>query len=170
MIDEVVSLEDKTRRKDILVEPEELFQFYDEIIPEGVYSGAQFEKWRQEYETGTPRGLYLSREYLLRDDDPDINQNDFPDQMEFAGLVLPLKYHFKPGAEDDGVTLVVPASLLNRVEVEKCQWLVPGMLEEKVIAVIKSLPKQLRRNFVPAPDYAAQAITCLLYTSPSPRD
>lgn len=158
LIDEVVSLEDKTRRKDILIEPEELFQFYDDIIPEGIYSGPQFEKWREEYEKTAPRGLYLSKEYLVRDEGPDIDQKDFPDQIEFSGLVLPLKYHFKPGADDDGVTLVVPVSLLNRVEADECQWLVPGMLEEKVVAVIKSLPKQLRRNFVPAPDYAAQSI------------
>ncbi len=161
LIDEVVSLEDKTRRKDILIEPEELFQFYDEIIPEGIYSGPQFEKWRESYERDAPRGLYLSKEYLVKDEDPDIDQNDFPDQMEFSGLVLPLKYHFRPGAGDDGVTLVIPASLLNRVEAKKCQWLVPGMLEDKVIAMIKSLPKLLRRNFVPAPDYAAQSLSMM---------
>ena len=158
LIDEVVSLEDKSRRKDILIEPEELYRFYDEIIPEGIYSGLQFEKWRVKYEENSPRGLYLTKDYLLRDDDTDINQSDFPDQIEFTGLVLPLKYHFRPGASDDGVTLVVPASLLNRVDAKKCQWLVPGMLEEKVIAMIKSLPKQVRRNFVPAPDYAMQSI------------
>ena len=141
-----------------MIEPEELYQFYDAIIPEGIYSGPQFEKWRGEYEKEAPRGLYLSKDYLLQDDDPGVNQNDFPDQMEFSGLVLPLKYHFKPGSADDGVTLVVPASLLNRVESKRCQWLVPGMLEEKVIAMIKSLPTQLRRNFVPAPDYAIQSI------------
>ncbi len=161
LIDEVVSLEDKTRRKDILIEPEELFQFYNEIIPEGIYSGPLFEKWREEYEKEAPRGLYLSKDYLVRDEDPNINQRDFPDQIEFAGLVLPLKYHFKPGASDDGVTLVVPASLLNRVDVGKCQWLVPGMLEEKIVAMIKSLPKQQRRNFVPAPDYASQAMALM---------
>ena len=158
LIDEVVSLEDKSRRKDILVDPEELFRFYDEIIPSGVYSGPQFEKWREEFEKSSVRGLYLSKDYLFRDDDPGVSSRDFPDQIEFAGLVLPLKYHFKPGASDDGVTLVVPASLLNRVDARQCEWLVPGMLEEKVVAMIKSLPKQLRRNFVPAPDYAAQSI------------
>ncbi len=157
MVDEVVTLEDKSRRKDILVDPEELYRFYDEIVPEGIYSGPQFEKWRVEYEKEAPRGLYLSKDYLLRDDDPGFDQKDFPDQIEFSGLVLPLKYHFRPGAGDDGVTLVVPASLLNRVDARHCQWLVPGMLEEKVVAMIKSLPKQLRRNFVPAPDYASKS-------------
>ncbi len=161
LIDEVVTLEDKSRRKDILVDPEELYRFYERIIPEGIYSGPQFEKWRLEYEKQSPRGLYLSKDYLLQDEDPGFDQKDFPDQMEFAGLVLPLKYHFRPGANDDGVTLVVPASLLNRVNAKQCQWLVPGMLEEKVVAMIKSLPKQLRRNFVPAPDFAAQSIAVM---------
>ena len=158
LIDEVVTLEDKSRRKDILIEPEELYRFYDEIVPPGIYSGPLFEKWRDEFEKEAPRGLYLSKDYLVKDDDPGINQSDFPDQIEFAGLVLPLKYHFRPGATDDGVTLIVPASLLNRIDAKQCEWLVPGMLEDKVVAMIKSLPKQLRRNFVPVPDYAVQSI------------
>ena len=162
MIDEVVTLEDKSRRKDILVEPEELYRFYDQIVPEGIYSGPQFEKWRQQYEQQYPRGLYLSKDYLLNDDEPGINPVDFPDQIEFTGLVLPLKYHFKPGSFDDGVSLLVPVSLLNRVNATRCEWLVPGMLHEKVVAMIKSLPKQLRRNFVPAPDFAERCIPLIL--------
>ena len=162
LVDEVVTLEDKSRRKDILIDPEELFRFYDEIIPEGIYSGPQFEQWREEFEKTAARGLYLSKDYLVRDEDAGVNPNDFPDQLEFTGLVLPLKYHFRPGASDDGVTLVTPASLLNRVNAKQCEWLVPGMLEEKVVAMIKSLPKQLRRNFVPAPDFAAQSIPIML--------
>jgi len=161
LVDEVITLEDKSRRKDILIDPEELFRFYDEIIPEGIYSGAQFEKWREEFEKTAARGLYLSKEYLVRDEDAAVNPHDFPDQLEFSGLVLPLKYHFRPGASDDGVTLVTPASLLNRVSAQKCEWLVPGMLEEKLVTMIKSLPKQLRRNFVPAPDFASKSLSVL---------
>jgi len=162
LVDEVITLEDKSRRKDILIDPEELYRFYDEIIPEGIYSGPQFEKWREEFEKTAARGLYLSKDYLVRDEDAGVNPHDFPDQLEFTGLVLPLKYHFRPGASDDGVTLVTPASLLNRVNAKQCEWLVPGMLEEKVVAMIKSLPKQLRRNFVPAPDFATQSIPVML--------
>lgn len=156
LIDDVVSLEDKSRRRDILIDPEELYRFYDNSVPEGIYSGPLFEQWRVEYEKETPRGLWLNREYLLRDDEPDIKTADFPDQMEFSGIVLPLKYNFKPGAETDGVTLVIPVSLLNRVSSAQCEWLVPGMLQEKLVALIKSLPKQQRRNYVPAPDYASR--------------
>jgi len=161
LIDEVLSLEDKSRRRDILVDPEELYSFYDQIVPDGIYSGPLFEKWRVEYEQANARGLFLSKEYLLREDDPGVDKNEFPDQMEFSDLVLPLKYNFKPGAHDDGVTLMVPVTLLNRLNAAQCEWLVPGMLEEKVVALIKSLPKQLRRNFVPAPDYASNAIEVL---------
>jgi len=161
LIDEVLTLEDKSRRRDILVDPEELYSFYEQLVPEGIYSGPLFEKWRDKYERDNARGLYLSKDYLLREDDPGVDKNEFPDQMEFSDLVLPLKYNFKPGAHDDGVTLMVPVTLLNRLNAAQCEWLVPGMLEEKVVALIKSLPKQLRRNFVPAPDYASNAVAVL---------
>ncbi len=157
LVDEVLTLEEKSRRRDILIEPEELYRFYDKIVPDGIYSGALFEKWRKEYEKEKPRGLWLNREYLLQDDEAVVSNIDFPDQLEFSGVVLPLKYHFKPGSQSDGVTLCVPASLLNRVSSAQCEWLVPGMLREKLVALIKSLPKQLRRNFVPAPDVADKA-------------
>ncbi len=156
LIDEVITLEEKSRRRDILVEPEELYRFYDQIVPEWIYSGPQFEKWRNEFESDNPRALYLTREYLLQDDEPDVSSQDFPDQMEFSGVVLPLKYNFKPGSDTDGVTLAVPVSLLNRINPAQCEWVVPGLLKEKITALIKSLPKQQRRNYVPAPDVAAQ--------------
>ena len=156
LIDEVITLEEKSRRRDILVEPEELYRFYDQVVPEGIYSGPQFEKWRNAFESDNPRALYLTREYLLQDDEPDVSSQDFPDQMEFSGVVLPLKYNFKPGSDTDGVTLAVPVSLLNRISSAQCEWVVPGLLKEKIIALIKSLPKQQRRNYVPAPDVAAQ--------------
>lgn len=158
LIDEVLTLEEKSRRRDILVDPEELYRFYDNVIPEGIFSGALFEKWRVLFEQDSPRGLWLSRDYLFQDEEADISVIDFPDQMEFSGVVLPLKYNFKPGSEKDGVTLAIPVSLLNRINPAQCEWLVPGMLKEKLVALIKSLPKQIRRNFVPAPDVADQAM------------
>ncbi len=161
LIDEVVTLEEKSRRRDILVDPEELYRFYDQIVPEGIYSGPLFEKWREEFEADNPRALHLTREYLLQDEEPDIRSDDFPDQMEFSGVVLPLKYNFKPGAETDGVTLAVPVSLLNRINPAQCEWVVPGLLKEKITALIKSLPKQQRRNYVPAPDVADQMLQAI---------
>lgn len=157
LLDEVTTLEEKSRRRDIVVDPEELVHFYDAIVPEGICTSADFEKWRKGFEAESPRALFFEREQLLLDDAVDVSARDYPDQMEMSGMVLPLRYHFAPGEEDDGVTLVCPVEVLNRVSVARCEWLVPGMLEEKITLLIKALPKSLRRNFVPAPDYAAAA-------------
>ena len=161
LLDEVTSLEEKTRRRDIVVDPEELVHFYDSIVPEDIYTAKDFEQWRKQFESEYPRGLYFEREQLLMDDAIDVSARDYPDQIEMNGMVLPLRYHFAPGHDDDGVTLVCPVEVLNRVSSARCEWLVPGMLEEKVTLLIKALPKTLRRNFVPAPDFAAAAVEAM---------
>lgn len=157
LLDEVTTLEEKSRRRDIVVDPEELVRFYDAILPEDVCTAAGFESWRKRFEAENPRALYFEREQLLLDDAEDVSARDYPDQIEMAGMVLPLRYHFAPGEQDDGVTLICPVEVLNRVSAARCEWLVPGMLEEKITLLIKGLPKALRRNFVPAPDHAAAA-------------
>lgn len=157
LLDEVTTLEEKSRRRDIVVDPEELVRFYDAIVPDTICTASDFEKWRKTYETDHPRGLYFAREQLLTDDAVDVSNKDYPDQIEMSGMVLPLKYHFAPGQDDDGVTLICPVEVLNRVSSARCEWLVPGMIEEKITLLIKALPKSLRRNFVPAPDYASAA-------------
>jgi len=157
LLDEVTSLEDKSRRRDIVVDPEELVRFYDAIIPDDICTTSQFEKWRKVYEQDNPRGLHFEREQLLMDDAVAVSAQDYPDQIEMNGMVLPLKYHFAPGEDDDGVTLICPVEILNRVSIQQCDWLVPGMIEEKITLLIKALPKNLRRNFVPAPDFAVAA-------------
>ncbi len=157
LLDEVTTLEEKSRRRDIVVDPEELVRFYDAILPEGICTAADFEKWRKSFEAENPRALFFEREQLLLDDAVDVSARDYPDQIEMSGMVLPLKYHFAPGEDDDGVTLICPVEVLNRVSAARCEWLVPGMLEEKITLLIKALPKSLRRNFVPAPDFAAAA-------------
>ncbi len=161
LIDEVTTLEEKTRRRDIVVDPEELVHFYDSIVPDDIYTAKDFEHWRKQFELEYPRGLYFAREQLLMDDAVDVSARDYPDQVEMNGMVLPLRYHFAPGHDDDGVTLVCPVEVLNRVSNARCEWLVPGMLEEKVTLLIKALPKTLRRNFVPAPDFAAAAVAAM---------
>ncbi|MFK7861932.1 MAG: ATP-dependent RNA helicase HrpA [Granulosicoccus sp.] len=157
LLEEVTTLEEKTRRRDIVVDPEELVRFYDGLIPDDICSSSTFEKWRKAFESDNPRGLYFVREQLLANDAVDVSARDYPDQIEMQGMVLPLRYHFAPGEDDDGVTLVCPVEVLNRVSAARAEWLVPGMLNEKIALLIKSLPKALRRNFVPAPDYAAAA-------------
>ncbi len=157
LLEEVTTLEEKSRRRDIVVDPEELVRFYDTLIPDDVCTTGTFEKWRKGYEVSSPRGLYFVREQLIANDGVDVTARDYPDQIEMQGMVLPLRYHFAPGEDDDGVTLVCPVEVLNRVSVARCEWLVPGMLNEKITLLIKSLPKTLRRNFVPAPDFASAA-------------
>ena len=157
LLEEVTTLEEKSRRRDIVVDPEELVRFYDGLIPEHICTASDFEKWRKEFEAQSPRALYFVREQLIANDGIDVSTRDYPDQIEMQGMVLPLRYHFAPGEDDDGVTLVCPVEVLNRVSAARCEWLVPGMLDEKITLLIKSLPKAIRRNFVPAPDFAAAA-------------
>ena len=115
MLDEVTTLEEKSRRRDIVVDPDELVRFYDALIPEDVCSASAFEKWRAVFEADYPKGLFFAREQLFADDAVEVNARDYPDQMEMGGMVLPLRYHFAPGEEDDGVTLICPVEVLNRV-------------------------------------------------------
>ncbi len=161
LLEEVTTLEEKSRRRDIVVDPLELVKFYDALLPDTICTASEFEKWRRTYEQDNPRGLYFLREQLLADGALEVSKKDFPDQIDMQGLVLPLQYHFEPGSDKDGVTLICPIELLNRVSESRCEWLVPGMLIEKVTLLIKSLPKQLRRNFVPAPDFAAAACSVM---------
>jgi len=161
LVDEVTTLEDKSRRRDIVVDPEELVRFYDAVIPDSVTTAKSFETFRKTFEAEQARGLYYTREQLLREDDIDISERDYPNQLDLGGMVLPLSYHFAPGEADDGVTLMCPVDVLNRVPPALPEWLVPGMLEEKIALLIKGLPKALRRNFVPAPDFARAACSAM---------
>ncbi|CAM3695576.1 ATP-dependent RNA helicase HrpA [Parendozoicomonas haliclonae] len=158
LIQEVEELEAKSRRQDILADPETLFAFYDERIPADVVNGAGFEAWRKKAEQDDAQVLFLTKEYLMQRDAGHITANQYPDRFRHEGMELPLTYHFAPGEDDDGVTVSVPVSLLQQLPKNRLEWLVPGMLKEKVIALIRSLPKQVRKNFVPVPDYSAAAM------------
>jgi ATP-dependent helicase HrpA len=161
LLDEVTSLEEKSRRRDIVVDPEELVRFYDAIIPDDVCTAAAFEQFREQAEREQPRALYFSRDMLVVDDAVEVSAQEYPDQLDIGDMVLPLRYHFAPGETDDGVSLLCPVDVLNRLSATRCEWLVPGMLEEKVTLLIKGLPKHLRRNFVPAPDFARACVQAL---------
>lgn len=161
-IEEIEALEDKARRRDILVDEDALFAFYDARIPDGIYSGKAFETWRRRAERERPDLLHLSREALMRHAAEDVTEARFPDRLVVGGLEIPLEYRFEPGHEADGVTAVIPLPALNQLPEEPFQWLVPGMLEEKIAALIRSLPKSLRRNFVPAPDFARACVQALV--------
>ncbi len=155
LIREIENLEHKSRRLDVLVDEELIAAFYDEQIPEAIHNTVDFEKWMRKASANHPRMLYLNREDLMRHEAAGVTTDLFPKIMRNAGIEMALTYHFEPGSVRDGVTLAVPLYALNQVSVERCGWLVPGMLKEKVHLLLKSLPQKLRRHCVPLPDYAA---------------
>ncbi|MGH8501939.1 MAG: ATP-dependent RNA helicase HrpA [Gammaproteobacteria bacterium] len=157
LIDEIEKLEARARRRDMLIHHDDLYRFYSERIPPEIHTGAAFEQWLKADDRHA-RCLYLTRSQLTRHAAEQVSARDFPPHMEVGGTRLPLSYRFEPGHDEDGATLKVPLALLNQLDADRCEWLVPGLLKEKIIALIKGLPKSLRRNFVPAPDFA-QACT-----------
>ncbi|ACE83404.1 ATP-dependent RNA helicase HrpA [Cellvibrio japonicus] len=145
-------LESKARRRDILVDEQVIFDFYNERIPSHVVNWSGFESWRKKAEQQNPQLLYINRETLMRHGAGDITQAQFPNKLEWRGMEFPLSYHFEPGHPHDGVSIQVPVSLLHQVPEQRLEWLVPGMLRDKCIALVKGLPKQWRKHFVPVPD------------------
>jgi ATP-dependent helicase HrpA len=157
LVDEINTLEAKRRSRDVMVDEKVRFDFYDARIPAGIHNGPAFEKWRRATEPANPRLLYMSRRDLMLHAAAETTADLFPDVISSNGVTVPLSYHFEPGHPADGVTARIPLAALNQVKAERFEWLVPGMLREKVTALIKSLPKPLRVNFVPAPDWAEKA-------------
>ncbi|MGJ7459216.1 ATP-dependent RNA helicase HrpA [Halomonas sp. RA08-2] len=162
LIEEVEDLEDRARRRDILVDEETLYAFYDERLPEGIHNGKGFEAWRKAAEVENPAVLKFDRAALLAREASEITQADYPDELALNGVRYPLAYHFEPGAVDDGVTLTVPAAMLPQLPLARLEWLVPGLLREKCIALMKSLPKVLRRQVVPIPDWVDAALEAIV--------
>lgn len=154
VIAEIESLEAKGRRRDILVDEEALYQFYDERIPGDIYNGKAFEAWLKSVQQAHPEILYLQKDLLMRHEAEHISDVQFPGSIELNGVTLALDYHFEPGHAEDGVTVIVPLAILAQLAEQPFDYLVPGLLRDKVIALIKCLPKSLRKLFVPAPNYA----------------
>ena len=154
LIREVEELEHKSRRRDILVDERTLFEFYDQRIGSDVVSQKHFDTWWKKAEKQDPELLNFERSFLINDDAEQVSKLDFPNFWHQGNLKLKLTYQFEPGTDADGVTVHIPLPLLNQVEMTGFDWQIPGLREELVIALIKSLPKSYRRNFVPAPNYA----------------
>ena len=156
--EQIERLEAKIRRRDILVSEESEVSFYAARIPERVSSIGDFEQWRAQAERREPRLLHMSRTDLMQREAGEVDDVQYPDALEVSGNRLPLQYRFEPAQADDGVTLVVPDLLLDALEADRLAWLVPGWRLEKIIAVLRELPKAQRKLLVPVPEHARRAL------------
>lgn len=154
LIEQVTELEEKSRRRDILVDEETLIAFYAERIPEFANNRIDFVKWWKQKQQQDAAYLNFDPESLLKRDTSDLTADKFPEYWQQGNLTLPLEYHFAPGETDDGVSLIIPVALLNQLDDKGFDWLIPALRHELLVALIKALPKQYRRHFVPAPNYA----------------
>ena len=151
---EVEELEHKRRKRDVLADEHAQYDFFDARLSDSVNSAASFEQWLTGLDESERGRLYLGHDVLMRDGAGSAPEELFPDRLTVAGQKFPLEYHFEPGHERDGVTLSVPLELLNILDPGRLQWLVPGLLRDKLVALIKQLPKPLRRSLTPAPSFA----------------
>ncbi|WP_026262881.1 ATP-dependent RNA helicase HrpA [Chitiniphilus shinanonensis] len=156
---DIEELEHKARRQDVLVDEDALYGFFDALIPPEVHNGAGFEQWRKKAEAQQPKLLWLTRDFVMSHSASGVTEEQFPTHFRLAEAKLPLSYRFEPGHPLDGVTLSLPLHQLNRVNQAVFDWLVPGMLREKITFLIKSLPKHLRRMCVPVPEFATRMLT-----------
>ena len=155
LIADIEALEHKARRPDVLVDDELIFAFYDARVAADIHNGASFEHWRKEAERDDAKLLYLKKDDLMRHEAAGITTDQFPPQLKIDNVSFALSYNFSPGKNDDGITLTVPLALINQVSAARCEWLIPGILAEKVAQLLKTLPQKIRRNLVPVPEFAA---------------
>ena len=160
LLEETEYLQQKGRRVDLLGDEEQLYAFFEARVPANISTSAAFERWRREAEAKEPRLLWLTEKDIAAGD-AQLEADRFPDHLSAGPLVVQLRYRFEPGHEDDGVSALIPLHVLNQVPEEPFAWLAPGFLEEKVTALVRSLPKQLRVNFVPVPDAVAKVMPLL---------
>ncbi len=154
LVHDLAVLEAKTRRHDLIRDAEERFEFFDQVLPRDVFSGQLLDKWRKGVEKRSPEILFLPQELVASEHVEDAAAEPHPDGLRVGESTLALEYRFEPGEQDDGVTLQTPADLLPQVDARRCEWIAPGPLEDKVEALIRSLPKQTRRLFAPAREFA----------------
>ena len=155
LIRQIEQLEHRSRRPDILVDDELIARFYDQLLPQEICQTATFRHWYSRLPADEARKWLLSRDDLMQHEAAGITTDVFPKSIDWQGTRLRLDYHFEPGSPRDGVTVTVPLMLLNQIQSPRWEWLVPGMLKEKVQWLVKSLPQRLRKHCVPVPDYAA---------------
>ena len=163
LLEEAEELEHRARRRDIVVDEHTLFDFYDARVGREVVSGAHFDQWWKQARREQPDLLTFDPEMLTHDTAEAVRESDYPEEWRAAdeGLTFPISYHFEPGAADDGLTIDVPVATLNRVSADDFSWNVPGLREELVTSLVRSLPKSLRVNFVPAPNKAREFLAAV---------
>jgi ATP-dependent helicase HrpA len=170
LLEEIRAMADRTRSRDLVIDPFVLQQFYEEQLPDSVVDRGSLEKWDKTIYRGAPidihsetkpHPIYLTFDRLSRDDSDVDLYEQFPNTLSLGETQLPLTYRFEPGNEQDGVAIQVPEAVVNHLSPQRLEWLVPGMLHEKVLGLIKSLPKRLRRNLVPAADAAHKAVALM---------
>ena len=159
LIEEVELLEHKVRRLDVLVNEEDLFEFYDNKIPQGIINGDGFEDWRREIELKDPQALFLTKALLMKRDANEITEIQYPESLTIEGILIPLKYRFEPGHSDDGVTAIISEIDFHQLDLNILQWLVPGMIREKMNCIFKSLPKNIRTQLFPLTDTVTEFLT-----------
>ncbi|MDT3670368.1 MAG: ATP-dependent RNA helicase HrpA [Aromatoleum sp.] len=155
LVAEIERLEHKSRRPDVLVDERLIEAFYESKLPSDVMDVASFERWRKSAEQAEPKLLYLTRDQLMRHEAEGITTDRFPSSFDVLGQRLKLTYLHQPGEPDDGVTLTVPLAMLNQIPANRCEWLVPGLLEEKAAALLRTVPQKHRHRLQPIADSAA---------------
>lgn len=153
LIERIAALEHKTRRPDVLVDEALIEAFYDQLLPPEVCDVRSFEAWRRKVEQQSPRLLYLERDQLMRHEAAGVTTERFPHSFPLHGQKLKLAYRHEHGASDDGVTLTVPLALLNQIPAPRCEWLVPGLLAEKIQVLVKTVPQKIRHRLQPLAAY-----------------
>jgi ATP-dependent helicase HrpA len=166
--EEIEELEHKRRKHDVMADESVLFEFFDARIPDDVCDSTSFEKWLKQLGKPGRQQLYIGHDILMQESAGEVTGESYPDSIEVGIQRFPLTYQFKPGDKADGVTLTVPLERLNTLVEGQLQWLVPGLLRDKVITLIKNLPKPQRRSLTPVPQFADAALERLRNEYPAP--
>jgi len=161
LVDEIEALEQKARRKDFLIEEQQLVDFYHEKLPESAICQRSFLAWWKKQKQSDAKLLNFTKAFLLKETAVKLSANEYPETWQQGSLTLPLSYHFSPGDVDDGISVIIPVGILNQIENIGFDWLIPALRLELITALIRALPKSLRRNFVPAPNYAEACLAAI---------
>ncbi|MFT0867391.1 ATP-dependent RNA helicase HrpA [Pseudomonas sp. CAM1A] len=163
LLEQLDELEAKARRRDILADEETLYDFYEARLPAEIHQTATFDAWYRMTSQKDANLLIMREEDVLAREASEVTAAQYPDHLQVGELRLSLSYHFEPNHPRDGVTVRVPAPLLPNLPGERLEWLVPGLLEAKCIALVRNLPKALRKNFVPVPDFVKAALSRMVF-------